>query len=83
MFEFLKYGSIILVIGTVYLLFIAPRLIPSRTTTSSLTKSYHLGGYLTEMKVRKGSVLIGKSCFDRSFTTLVYNLFTRLATPDI
>jgi len=66
MFEFLKYGSIILVIGTVYLLFIAPRLIPSRTTTSSLTKSYHLGGYLTEMKVRKGSVLIGKSCFDRS-----------------
>ena len=66
MFEFLKYGSIILVIGTVYLLFIAPRLIPSRTTTSSLTKSYHLGGYLTEMKVRKGSVLIGKSCFERS-----------------
>ena len=66
MFEFLKYGSVILVIGTVYLLFIAPRLIPSRTTTSSLTKSYHLGGYLTEMKVRKGSVLIGKSCFDRS-----------------
>ena len=66
MFEFLKYGSIILVIGTVYLLFIAPRLIPSRTTTSSLTKSYHLGGYLTEMKVRKGSVLVGKSCFDRS-----------------
>ena len=66
MFEFLKYGSIILVIGTVYLLFIAPRLIPSRTTTSSLTKSYHLGGYLTEMKVKKGSVLVGKSCFDRS-----------------
>ena len=66
MFEFLKYGAIILVIGTVYLLFIAPRLIPSRTTTSSLTKSYHLGGYLTEMKVKKGSVLVGKSCFDRS-----------------
>ena len=66
MFEFLKYGSIILVIGTVYLLFIAPRLIPSRTITSSLTKSYHLGGYLTEMKVKKGSVLVGKSCFDRS-----------------
>ena len=66
MFEFFKYGSIILVIGTTYLLFIAPRLIPSRTTTSSLTKSYHLGGYLTEMKIRKGSVLVGKSCIDRS-----------------
>ena len=66
MFEFFKYGFIILIVGTAYLLFIAPKLIPSRTSTSSLTKSYHLGGYLTEMKVRKGSVLIGKSCFDRS-----------------
>ena len=66
MFEFFKYGFIILVIGTAYLLFIAPKLIPSRTTTSSLTKSYHLGGYLTEMKIRAGSVLIGRSCFDRS-----------------
>ena len=66
MFEFFRYGFIILIIGTVYLLFIAPKLIPSRTSTSSLTKNYHLGGYLTEMKVRGGSVLIGKSCFDRS-----------------
>ena len=66
MFEFFKYGIFILIIGTAYLLFIAPKLIPSRTSTSSLTKSYHLGGYLTEMKVRKRSVLIGKSCIDRS-----------------
>ncbi|MDC0881738.1 SLC13 family permease [Candidatus Marinimicrobia bacterium] len=66
MFEFFKYGIFILIIGTTYLLFIAPKLIPSRTSTSSLTKSYHLGGYLTEMKVSKGSVLIGKSCIDRS-----------------
>jgi di/tricarboxylate transporter len=66
MFEFSKYGIFILIIGTAYLLFIAPKLIPSRTSTSSLTKSYHLGGYLTEMKVREGSVLIGKSCIDRS-----------------
>ena len=66
MFEFSKYGIFILIIGTAYLLFIAPKLIPSRTSTSSLTKSYHLGGYLTEMKVREGSALIGKSCIDRS-----------------
>ena len=66
MFEFLNYGFIILIIGTVYLLLIAPKLIPSRTTTSSLTKSYHLGGYLTEMRVKQGSALIGKSCLDRS-----------------
>ena len=66
MFEFFRYGIIILVIGTIYLLIVAPRIIPSRTVTSSLTKSYHLGGYLTEMRIKKGSALVGKSCLDRS-----------------
>ncbi len=66
MFEFFRYGIIILVIGTIYLLIVAPRLIPSRTVTSSLTKSYHLGGYLTEMRIKKESALVGKSCLDRS-----------------
>ena len=66
MFEFFRYGIIILVIGTIYLLIVAPKLIPSRTVTSSLTKSYHLGGYLTEMRIKKGSALVGKSCLDRS-----------------
>ena len=66
MFEFFKYGIIILIIGTIYLLIVAPKLIPSRTVTSSLTKSYHLGGYLTEMRIKKESALVGKSCLDRS-----------------
>jgi len=66
MFEFFRYGIIILIIGTIYLLIVAPKLIPSRTVTSSLTKSYHLGGYLTEMRIKKGSALVGKSCLDRS-----------------
>ena len=66
MFEFFRYGIIILIIGTIYLLIVAPKLIPSRTVTSSLTKSYHLGGYLTEMRIKKESALAGKSCLDRS-----------------
>ena len=65
MFEFFKYGIILLVIGLFYILFIAPRLLPSRTVTSSLTRSYHLGGYLTEMKIRNDSPLVGKTCMDR------------------
>ena len=44
---------------------IAPKLLPSRTVTSSLTKSYHLGGYLTEMKIRNDSPLVGQTCMDR------------------
>ena len=61
-----RFVIIILIIGTIYLLFIAPKLIPSRTVTSSLTRSYHLGGYLTEMRVKKDSPLVGKSCLGRS-----------------
>ena len=65
MFEFMKYGIILMSAGLLYILFIAPRLIPSRTSTSSLTKSYHLGGYLTEMKITKESPLNGKTCLER------------------
>ncbi len=65
MFEFMKYGIILLIIGLLYILFIAPKLLPSRTVTSSLTKSYHLGGYLTEMKIRAESPLVGQTCMDR------------------
>ena len=65
MFEFTKYGIIIMGIGLVYILFIAPRLLPSRTTTASLTKSYHLGGYLTEMRITSDSPLIGSTCMAR------------------
>mgnify|MGYP003691402695 FL=1 len=65
MFEFMNYGIILLIIGLLYILFIAPKLLPSRTVTSSLTKSYHLGGYLTEMKIRAESPLVGQTCMDR------------------
>ena len=65
MFEFTKYGIILMGIGLMYILLIAPMLLPSRTSTSSLTKSYHLGGYLTEMKITSDSPLKGKTCMDR------------------
>jgi len=65
MFEFTRYGVILMSLGLIYILFIAPKLLPSRTVTSSLTKSYHLGGYLTEMKIIPESPLIGKTCLDR------------------
>ncbi|MGY8780481.1 MAG: SLC13 family permease [Fidelibacterota bacterium] len=65
MFEFAKYGLIIMTVGLVYILWIAPKLLPSRTVTSSLTQSYHLAGYLTEMKIGTDSPLVGSSCKDR------------------
>mgnify|MGYP002526402648 FL=1 len=64
-FEFAKYGSISLFVGLIYILWIAPRLLPSRTVTSSLTQSYHLAGYLTEIKITADSPLVGSTCKDR------------------
>ncbi len=62
MFEFTKLGLILAVIGLIYLLTIAPRLIPERQTITSLAS---LGGdrrhreYITEIEIRGGE-LIGK-----------------------
>ena len=66
MFEFAKYGWITLIIGLIYVLWVAPRILPSRTVTSSLTQSYHMAGYLTEMKISSDSPLIGSTCQDRN-----------------
>ena len=65
-FEFAKFGIIMLLIGLTYVLFAVPFLIPSRTVTSSLTQSYHMGGYLTELKISHDSPLVGKTCQDRA-----------------
>ena len=66
MFEYTKFGLVMLVIGMAYLLIAVPFLIPSRTVTSSLTKSYHMGGYLTELKVSAESPLVGRTCKERA-----------------
>ena len=66
MFEFAKYGWIALIIALIYILAVAPRILPSRTVTSSLTQSYHMAGYLTEMKISEDSPLVGSTCFKRN-----------------
>ncbi|MBT3216475.1 MAG: SLC13 family permease [Candidatus Marinimicrobia bacterium] len=66
MFEFTKYGSILLLVGLGYMIAIGYKILPSRTVTSSLTKSYHMGGFLTEMKIGKDSPLVGKTILARA-----------------
>lgn len=65
MFEFTRFGLIYLAIGLIYIFTVVPRLIPSRTAPSSLTKNYHLGAYLTEIKISEDSPLIGDTCYGR------------------
>jgi len=66
MFEFSRYGIFILLIGLLYIIFAVPFILPSRTVTSSLTQSYHMGGYLTELKVAKESPMVGRTFMERS-----------------
>tara|TARA_X000001036_G_scaffold411793_1_gene424814 strand:- start:482 stop:2275 length:1794 start_codon:yes stop_codon:yes gene_type:complete len=66
MFEFAKYGWITLIVALIYILGIAPKILPSRTVTSSLTQSYHMAGYLTEMKIADDSPLVGSTCLKRN-----------------
>ena len=65
LFEFSQFGAIKLFVGLIYIIWIAPKILPSRTVTSSLTQSYHMAGYLTEMRVSAESPLVGTTCRDR------------------
>ncbi len=68
MFEFSRYGIFLLAVGLTYVVVVAYRILPSRTVTSSLTKSYHMGGYLTELKIGDGSPLLGGTTLDRQIS---------------
>ena len=66
MFEFTRFGLIYLAIGLIYIFTIIPKVIPSRIAASNLTKNYHLGAYLTEIKISEDSPLVGNTCLSRS-----------------
>jgi di/tricarboxylate transporter len=66
MFEFTRYSVIQLTIGLLYVVFIVSLLLPDRKVSSSLTQSYQMGEYLTEMRIGGNSPLIGKTCLERN-----------------
>ena len=65
MFEFFNMGLVFLVVGTLYNVFLVPRILPSRAGVSSLTGKYHLSAYLTEFEIGEDSPLIGSTCLQR------------------
>ncbi|MDA2938698.1 SLC13 family permease [Acidobacteria bacterium AH-259-A15] len=67
MFEFAHAGLIFFAVGTVYLLFIGHRLVPSRRTGDSLTEEYRLRHFVTELILQDNSPLIGKSIVETEF----------------
>ena len=61
MFEFFNMGLVFLAVGTLYNVFLVPRILPSRAGVSSLTGKYHLSAYLTEFEIAEHSPLIGST----------------------
>ncbi len=63
MFEFTALGSILSFAGLIYLIFFARKLIPERSTITSLTSQGgggRLREYATELEVRAGGSLVGQ-----------------------
>ncbi|MCP4201974.1 MAG: SLC13 family permease [bacterium] len=61
MFEFLPLGSVLFAIGFVYVALVPMRLLEPRSLASSLTRKYHLDGFLTELKVAPSSKLVNRT----------------------
>jgi di/tricarboxylate transporter len=62
MFEFTRMGWIYALVGVAYTIIFARRLLPSRAGLDSLIRKYHMGTYLTELRVKENSSLVGKTC---------------------
>lgn len=59
MFEFTPFGIIILVAGTLYMIFIGVRLIPERKVEVDLRKQFGIGDYLVEIVLEQEARSVG------------------------
>jgi len=60
-FEFAKLGVPLFVAGLIYIVLVPLRSLPPRAILSSLTRKYHLSGFLTEVRIPPGSKLVGRT----------------------
>ena len=63
MFEFSRMGLILFVAGVLFFLVLGRWLLPDRQARE-LANTYHLGEYVTEIRVRKNSPLVGTTVLD-------------------
>ncbi len=64
MFEIGAVGLPLVLVGSLYLVLIAPRLLPDRETLTSILTEDERKEFLTEAFVREGSPLVGKTVFE-------------------
>lgn len=68
MFEFFLLGSVFMAVGLAYNLLVPLRFLPSRSILSSLTRKYHLSGFLTELKIPESSRLVGHTVLEEQIS---------------
>jgi di/tricarboxylate transporter len=73
MFEITPIGLIIIVVGTLYMMFIGIRLLPDHAA-EDLTDAYAMRKYLSEIIVLPGSPLIGQKSFDSDLNILEFRI---------
>ena len=61
MFEFMTLGGAMFLIGGLYNVLVPMKYLRPRAVPSSLTRQYHLSGFLTELKVPTNSKLLGRT----------------------
>ena len=62
MFEFTHLGALVLVVGSLYLFVVAPRLLPDRVPAEDdYLAEYEMGDYLSEVVVGENSPIVGKT----------------------
>lgn len=64
MFEFSTIGLLIFATGGLYLLFVAPYLLPDRGAGQTLERTYQVSDFLSEVLVPEGSEFVGKTLAD-------------------
>ncbi len=69
MFELTSVGIIVFAVGMLYMLFIGRPMLPSRGGGDSLTETYSIREYISELVVLPGSRLIGKSIAESNINT--------------
>ncbi len=69
MFELTSVGIIIFAIGMLYMLFVGRPMLPSRGGGDSLTDTYSIREYISELVVLPGSRLIGKTIAESNINT--------------
>ena len=63
-FELTPVGLVIVVVGTLYMIFIGRRLLPATTVSEDLTGDYGLREYLSEIVIKEKSPLVGQALRD-------------------